>query len=102
MINYPPFSWTISRVTEHLVFDSIPVVRWPRIAPMALGERAGMEFQQQELPMPLTSKELIVLSKCLMAALKSEQFNEADKEVIRKMTIRIDRYAERQGAYWEK
>jgi ABC-type arginine transport system ATPase subunit len=65
-------------------------------------ERAGMEFQQQELPMPLTSKELIVLSKCLMAALKSEQFDETDKEVIRKMTIRIDRYAERQGAYWEK
>ena len=61
-----------------------------------------MEFQQQELPIPLTSKELIVLSKCLLAALKSEQFNETDKEVIRKMTIRIDRYAERQGAYWEK
>jgi len=65
-------------------------------------EEPGMEFQQQELPMPLTSRELLVLSKCLMAALKSEHFNETDKEVIRKMTIRIDRYAVRQGAYWEK
>lgn len=60
-----------------------------------------MEFQQQELPMPLTSKELSVLLKCLMAALKSEQFDESDKVVIRKVTSRIDRYAERQGAYWE-
>jgi hypothetical protein len=66
-----------------------------------LGERCEMEFQRG-LPMPLTSPELILLSKCLMAALKSEQFNETDKDVIRKMTIRIDRYAERQGAYWEE
>jgi hypothetical protein len=61
-----------------------------------------MEFQQQESPMPLTNKELMVLSKCLMAALKSQQFHETDKEVIRNMTIRIGRYVERQGAYWEK
>jgi len=51
--------------------------------------------------MPLTSQELIVLSSSLLAALKSEQFEETDKEVIRKMVVRIDRYAERQGAYWE-
>ena len=69
---------------------------------MALGERSGMELQRKELPMPLTSKELIVLDKCLMAALKSERFNDTDREIIRKMTIRIDRYVERQGAYWEK
>ena len=61
-----------------------------------------MEPEHQELPMPLTSKELMVLSKCLMLALKSEQIKEEDKEVIRKLTVRIDRYAERQGAYWEK
>jgi len=60
-----------------------------------------MESKQRELPMPLTSQELIVLSKSLLAALKSEQFEETDKEVIRKMVVRIDRYAERQGAYWE-
>jgi hypothetical protein len=69
---------------------------------MALGESPGMEPDHQELPMPLTSKELLVLTKSLTAALKSEQFNEADKELIRKMAIRIDRYTERQGAYWEK
>ncbi len=61
-----------------------------------------MEPEQRELPMPLTSKELIVLSKSLMAALQSKEFNETDKEVIRKMTVRIDRYAERHGVYWEK
>ncbi len=31
-----------------------------------------------------------------------KEFNETDKEVIRKMTVRIDRYAERHGVYWEK
>jgi len=36
-----------------------------------------------------------------VGGLKSEQFEETDKEVIRKMVVRIDRYAERQGAYWE-
>jgi hypothetical protein len=62
----------------------------------------GMEPEPEELPMPLTSKELIVLTRCLMVALKSEQTKETDKEVIRKLTARINRYAERQGAYWEK
>jgi hypothetical protein len=61
-----------------------------------------MESPHQELPMPLTNKELLILTECLVAALESEQFNETDKEVIRKMTVRINRYAERQGAYWEK
>ena len=60
-----------------------------------------MQPEQRGLPMPLTSQELIVLSSSLLAALKSEQFEETDKEVIRKMVVRIDRYAERQGAYWE-
>ena len=61
-----------------------------------------MDLERPELPMPLTSRELIVLTKCLAAALKSEQFKETDQEVIRRLTVRIDRYAERQGAYWEK
>jgi hypothetical protein len=64
--------------------------------------RWGMEPEHQELPMPMTSKELIVLIQCLKVALKSEEIRQADKEVIRKMAVRIDRYAERQGAYWEK
>jgi hypothetical protein len=61
-----------------------------------------MEPQHQELPMPLTSNELIVLTKCLKIALTSEQIKESEKEVIRKMAARIHQYAERQGAYWEK
>jgi hypothetical protein len=58
--------------------------------------------EHQELPMPLTSKELLVLMRCLVLALDSEQVKETDKEVVRKLTGRINRYAERQGAYWDK
>lgn len=61
-----------------------------------------MESENQELPMPLTSTELLALARCLKTALKSPDTNEAEKEVIRRITLRIDRYAERQGAYWEK
>jgi hypothetical protein len=60
------------------------------------------EPENQEVPMPLTSEELLALSRCLRVALHSEEINEADKEVIRKTGARIDRYAERQGAYWDK
>jgi hypothetical protein len=56
----------------------------------------------QEMPMPLTSKELIVIMRCLKAALNWNRLTEEEKEIIRKMTVRIGRYAERQGAYWDK
>jgi hypothetical protein len=58
--------------------------------------------ENQELPMPLTSNELLVLQRCLRVALKSDETNEADKSVIRRMEVRIVRYAERQGAWWDK
>ena len=54
--------------------------------------------EHQELPMPLTSRELLVLMQCLVLALESEQVKETDKEVIRKLTGRINRYAERRRA----
>lgn len=62
----------------------------------------GKEPENQEVPMPLTSEELLVLRRCRRVALHSEEINVADKEVSRKMGARIDRYAERQGAYWDK
>lgn len=62
----------------------------------------GADPNQRELPMPLTSIELIVLAKSLKVVLNSEELKEGDKEVIRKMRVRIDAYAERQGAYWDK
>jgi len=62
----------------------------------------GIDPNQRELPMPLTSIELIVLAKLLKVVLNSDELKEADKEVIRKMRVRIDAYAERQGVYWEK
>ena len=52
--------------------------------------------------MPLTSNELLVLQRCLRVALNSEETKEADKSVIRRMEVRIVRYAERQGAWWDK
>jgi len=55
-----------------------------------------------EVPMPLTSEELLALRRCLRVALHSEEIKEADKELLRKMGARIDRYAERQGAYWDE
>jgi hypothetical protein len=58
--------------------------------------------EHQELPMPLTSRELLVLMRCLVLALESEQVKETDKEVIRKLTGRINRYAERQGGFWDQ
>jgi hypothetical protein len=61
-----------------------------------------MEPEHQELPMPLANRELIVLVQCLKVGINSKEIQETDKEVIRKMLARIDRYAERQGAYWEK
>jgi hypothetical protein len=64
--------------------------------------RTEMEPENQELPMPLTNEELLALSRCLRVALHSEEIKEADKEMIRKVGARIDRYAERQGAYWDK
>ena len=60
------------------------------------------EPENQEVPMPLTSGGLLVLSRCLRVALHSEEIEVADKEVIRKMGAGIDRYAERQGAFWDK
>jgi hypothetical protein len=58
--------------------------------------------EHQELPMPLTSMELLVLMRCLVLATESEQVKETDKEVVRRLRGRINRYAERHGAYWDK
>ncbi len=61
----------------------------------------GKTNEHQELPMPLTSKDLIVLMRCLVLALELNQIKESDKEVVRNLAGRIKRYVERQGAYWD-
>ena len=61
-----------------------------------------MDPNHQELPMPLTSEELIVVTKCLVEMVRSGQFNEKEKEVIRRLGDRINRYATRQGAFWDQ
>jgi len=53
-------------------------------------------------PMPLRLSELPVLLRCLMSALKSEGLSDKEKDVARQLAQRIDRFAERQGAWWDK
>ena len=53
-------------------------------------------------PMPLRLSELTVLMRCLMSALKSEGLSDKEKDVARQLAQRIDRFAERQGGWWDK
>ena len=53
-------------------------------------------------PMPLRLTELPVLAHCLMSALKSEGLSDKEKDVARQLAQRIDRIAERHGAWWDK
>jgi len=52
--------------------------------------------------MPLRLSELTVLMRCLMTALKSERLTDKEKDIARQLAQRIDRFAERQGAWWDK
>lgn len=56
----------------------------------------------REPSIPLTSEELIVLMRCLLLVLMSEQVKGTDKEMVRRLVSRIDRYAERQGVLSEQ
>jgi len=65
---------------------------------------ARMLTPEEEIipPMPLRLSELRVLMRCLMTALKSEGLSDKEKGVARQLAQRIDRFAERQGASWDK
>jgi hypothetical protein len=52
--------------------------------------------------MPLRLHELEVLMRSLKVGLESDRINTEDKEIVRKLMVRIDRFAERHGAYWDK
>ena len=52
--------------------------------------------------MPLRLYELRVLTHSLKIGLESDHLNTGDKEIVRRLMVRIDRFAERQGAYWDK
>ena len=58
-------------------------------------------MDDDETAMPLRITELPALMRCLKAALEMEKINAADKEILRKMCDRINRFAERQGAWWD-
>ncbi|HLK05838.1 MAG TPA: hypothetical protein VKT53_15475 [Candidatus Acidoferrum sp.] len=53
-------------------------------------------------PMPLRLSELAVLMRCLTAAVKLEGFSDKEKGVATQLMQRIERFAERQGAWWDK
>jgi hypothetical protein len=48
--------------------------------------------------LPLTQQEMIVLVRTVVAACRLEQMDTADKEVLGRISNRIVRWAERQGA----
>ena len=52
--------------------------------------------------MPIRLNELVVLMRCLKNGFESERICETDKEVVRRLMHRIDLFAERQGAWWDK
>jgi hypothetical protein len=52
--------------------------------------------------MPVRLNELAVLMRCLKGALESERINEGDKTVVHEIMRRINLFAERQGAWWDK
>jgi hypothetical protein len=52
--------------------------------------------------MPLRLNELLVLMHCLKDALESGRISEGDKTVAREIMRRIDHFAERQGAWWDR
>jgi hypothetical protein len=51
---------------------------------------------------PLRLNELLVLMHCLKDALESGRRSEGDKAVVREIMRRINLFAERQGAWWDK
>jgi len=53
-------------------------------------------------PMPLRLSELTVLLRCLTTAVKLEGLSDKEKDVATQLAQRIDRFAERQGAWWDK
>lgn len=52
--------------------------------------------------MPLRLNELVVLMRCLNGALASERISGGDKTVVREIMRRVNLFAERQGAFWDK
>lgn len=53
-------------------------------------------------PMPMRLNELAILMRCLKDALESKRINEGDKTVVHEIMRRINLFAERQGAWWDK
>ena len=59
-------------------------------------------MDNDETAMPVRITELPALLRCLMAGMEMETMSAADKEILRKVSDRINRFAVRQGAWWDK
>jgi hypothetical protein len=60
-----------------------------------------MGEDETRMPIRITT-ELPALARCLKAGEQLETISASDKNVLRELSRRIDRFAERQGAYWDK
>src|SRR5262245_50225260 len=69
----------------------------------ALGPKGDCMIEDPVIPsMPLRLYELQVLMHSLKVGFESDLINTEEKEIVRRLMTRIDRFAERQGAYWDK
>lgn len=59
-------------------------------------------FEKEVVAMPLTHRELLVVMRSLGVACESQRTDVTDKQTIGLIRKRIARFAERQGAWWDR
>jgi hypothetical protein len=57
--------------------------------------------EDDNVALPLTHRELLVVMQCLVIACESERIDATDKRIAGVIRARIARFAERQGAWWD-
>jgi len=57
--------------------------------------------EDDNVALPLTLRELLVVMNCLVIACESESTDATDKQIAGVIRARIARFAERQGAWWD-
>jgi hypothetical protein len=58
--------------------------------------------EEDIVDLPLTHQELLVVMRCLGIVCETERMDAADKQTISSVRERIARFAERQGAWWDR
>ncbi len=65
-------------------------------------ENQNQRTDKDVVALPLTNQELIVVIRCLVILCDTELIDAADKQTIASIQERIVRFAERQGAWWDR